>query len=260
MLPGNCERASLFTSFKVKASIVAEASLTLPLFFFALCCLCYLLEIMAVQTSVRAAAHSVGKEIAEEVYAVPFVFPSKVEADIAETVGNERLQRSIVKGKAGGLDCSKTWISPKNGMIHMSVEYELVLPFSVFGKLALPCKEEFEMKGWTGYVKGGFTPEREEIVYITDTGLVYHRDYHCSYLELSIRAVSKSEVSNLRNEYHEKYYCCERCGAGSGDTVYITGQGNRYHSSLSCSGLKRSVYAVPISEVQGKGECSRCGY
>lgn len=256
--PTNGERASLFASFK--GSIVVEASLVLPIFFFAVCCLCYLLEIMAIQTTVRAAAHSVGKEIAAEAYAVPFVLPSKVESDIVETIGEERMARSIIKGGKEGLDCKKTVISVQNGIIHMNVEYKVILPISIFGKLSLSCEEKFALKGWTGYVKGGFSGGKEEIVYVTDTGLVYHKDYHCTYLDLSIRQVAKEEVENLRNENHEKYKCCERCGAGFGNIVYITGQGNRYHSSLGCSGLKRSVYAVPISEVQGKGACSRCGF
>lgn len=255
--PKDGERASLFTSFK--GSITVEASLVLPLFFFAVCCLCYLLEIMAIQMTVRTAAHSAGKEIAKEAYAVPLVLPSKVEDDIAELIGRERMDRSIIKGGSGGLDCSKTRISAQSGVLQMNVEYKVVLPFSIFGMLSLSCEEQFQIKGWTGYVKGGFVSDREDVVYITDTGLVYHRDYHCTYLELSIRMVAKDEVENLRNENHEKYYRCEKCG-GVGNCVYITGQGNRYHSSLGCSGLKRSVYAVPVSEVQGKGACSRCGY
>ena len=256
--PKDGERTSLFTS--LKGSMVVEASLVLPLFFFAVCSLCYLLEIMAIQTNVRAAAHSTAKEIAEEIYTVPIVLPAKVASDIVNTIGEERLQRSIVKGGADGLDCKKTWVSAQNGMIHMHVAYKVVIPFSVFGKLSLSCEEQFDVKGWTGYVKGGFSPSREDVVYVTDTGIVYHRDYHCTYLELSIRMTAKKEIDNLRNDYQEKYKCCERCGARAGEMVYITSQGNRYHSSLSCSGLKRSVYAVPISEVQGKGACSRCGY
>ena len=116
------------------------------------------------------------------------------------------------------------------------------------------------MKGWTGYERAGFLAEDEETVYITETGMVYHRDYHCNYLELSARMVPAEIVEDLRNESQGKYYPCERCahkGAGSG--VYITDYGDRYHTSLSCSGLKRTIYAVPLSEAVGKGACSKCG-
>lgn len=257
-IPEKEERASLFTS--LKGIITAEASMVLPIFLLAVCCLCYLLEIMAIQINVRAAAHSVGKELTQEAYVMPLVLPSKVEADMVQLIGAERMERSMIRGGSRGLNCSKTRISSKTGIIYMDVEYELALPISMFGILELPCKEEFQIKGWTGYVKNGFGGGREDVVYITETGLVYHRDYHCTYLDLSIQMVQKSEISNLRNEYQEKYYSCEKCGSKSEGNVYITGQGNRYHSSLGCSGLKRSVYAVPISEIMGRGACSRCGY
>ncbi|MBQ2257432.1 MAG: pilus assembly protein, partial [Lachnospiraceae bacterium] len=62
-----------------------------------------------------------------------------------------------------------------------------------------------------------------------------------------------------RNESREIYYPCEECGGSCGNTVYITSHGNRYHATLSCSKLKRTVLAVPISQVGGRGACSKCG-
>lgn len=256
--PKDGERASLFTSFR--GSVAVEAALVLPIFFFAVCCICYLLEIMSLQMDVRAATDSVSREIAKEVYSIPAVRPAKVKADVVELIGKERLDGSIVEGGSEGLDFSGTIVSAKNGVIHMNVKYEVILPFSMFGKLTLSFQEKFSVKGWTGYVGDGFASGREEMVYITDNGIVYHRDSHCTYLDLSIQMVDKNAVGDMRNEGHEKYYPCERCGGEIGSRVYITRQGNRYHSTLGCSGLKRSVYAVPISEVQGKGVCSRCGY
>ena len=106
--------------------------------------------------------------------------------------------------------------------------------------------------------KGGFGKEEDETVYVTETGLVYHKDYHCTYLDLSIRMVQGKEISGLRNESGGRYYACEHCGGKGGGSAYITDYGDRYHSSLSCSSLKRTVYAVPLSEVIGKGACSKC--
>ena len=72
--------------------------------------------------------------------------------------------------------------------------------------------------------------------------------------------VQGKEISGLRNESGGRYYACEHCGGKGGGPAYITDYGDRYHSSLSCSGLKRTVYAVPLSEVIGKGACSKCGH
>ena len=115
-----------------------------------------------------------------------------------------------------------------------------------------------QLKIWNGYKKAGFGENKNGLVYVTETGLVYHKNYHCTHLDLSIRMVNSEDVKKLRNESGGIYHACERCKGGSGG-FYITDTGDRYHSSLSCGGLKRTVYAIPLSEAAGKRACSKCG-
>ncbi len=159
----------------------------------------------------------------------------------------------------GGIDCSRSRMSLRTGVAELSAVYQVRVPLPIFRIPLLEYEQTMRVKGWTGYERTGFGTENEETVYVTETGLVYHKDYHCTHLELSIRMVPLSDVAGLRNESGGKYHACEHCGAESAGGVYITDTGDRYHSSLSCSGLKRTVYAVPVSEVVGKGACSRCG-
>ena len=105
--------------------------------------------------------------------------------------------------------------------------------------------------GWNGEI------EEKQMVYIALNGEVYHRDPGCSHIHLSIHSVEKTQLGAMRNENGEKYHPCEECGGGTGN-VYITDTGNRYHSSLECSGLKRSIVKVPVTQVKDRRPCSRC--
>ena len=228
----------------------------MPIFFFAVVSLLFLMEIMSIQTAVRSGLQYAGKLAAEEAYPTAVLRPGKVEQDVTAAIGADRLGRSLVEG---GIDCSRSRMSLRTGVAELSAVYHVRVPLPVFRIPLLEYEETMRVKGWTGYERTGFGTENGETVYVTETGLVYHKDYHCTHLELSIRMVPLSDVARLRNESGGKYHACEHCGAESAGGVYITDTGDRYHSSLSCSGLKRTVYAVPVSEVVGKGACSRCG-
>ncbi len=247
-------RASVFTS--MKGSITLEAAAAVPIFFFAVLCLLFLMEIMAVQTAVRSGLQYAGKQAAAKAYPVAALMPGQIESDVVNAIGAERLERSIVEG---GIDCSGSRMSARTGVAELSAVYRVRIPLPIFQIPLLEYEQTMRIKGWTGYEKTGFGSEGDETVYVTETGLVYHTDYHCSHLELSIRMVNRSEVGEMRNESGGKYHACERCGRSGAGGVYITDTGDRYHGTLSCSGLKRTVYAVPVSEVIGKGACSRCG-
>lgn len=256
----NCthnERASAF--LPAKAAITVEASIAVPLFFLGVVCLIYLLEMMAVQTAVRSGLQYAAKRMAQEAYDQPLLMPSRIENDIVKAIGPERLERSIVEGGSGGIDCSGSRMSGRTGIAQLQAVYEIRIPVPVFSVPTVACTESMRVKAWTGYEKEGIGDSDSQTVYITDTGIVYHKDYHCAYLDLSIRMVQAEDIEGHRNQGGGRYHACERCGGGGGKGVYITDYGDRYHSSLSCSGLKRTVYAVPLSEAAGKGACSKCG-
>ena len=191
--------------------------------------------------------------------------------DDAKRTGSGQKRRNPPRGRRGraaptffryGHDHKRSWAIPGMGVLELTAEYEVELPVPVFHIPVLHYKEKLRMKTWTGYVK---TYEAgigdNELVYVTETGIVYHRNYQCTYLEPSVRSVAKTQLGELRNSSGGIYHLCERCGwmPGNDGNCYVTDYGDRYHTSLSCSGLKRKVYTVPLSEVKGKGACSKCG-
>lgn len=115
---------------------------------------------------------------------------------------------------------------------------------------------------WVGAGEENFEggDQAEKMVYVTESGSVYHRSLNCTYINLSVSEVSSSEISVLHNVYGERYTACDICSKGQkpAGSVYITEKGSHYHNLESCSGLKRTVRLVKESEA-GRHACSRCG-
>ena len=118
------------------------------------------------------------------------------------------------------------------------------------------------VKPWTGYdvTEGKNRTEEDRIVYMTEYGSVYHKNRSCTHLSLSIQAIASAGVSAERNESGECYAPCEYCGdEGIVTVVFVTTHGNRYHTTTTCRGLKRSVKTLRLSEVEGVNPCEKCG-
>ena len=251
------ERASVFTS---KGSITLEAAVVVPIFFFAMVCISYLFEIMAIQTDMRNALYNVGREWAQKAYVSTLISHQDMEQEIVSIIGRERLERSMVVAGAEGLDCSRTRNDVFTGELRLSLCYQLNIPVLMFRIPIISQEETLKVKGWNGYINSFSLPETEEKVYLTNYGLVYHKDRNCSYLEVSVRAVDATKIQELRNVSGGKYYPCLFCKntPSKGGKLYVSDFGKRYHNSLECSRIKRNVYAVPLDEVYGLGGCSKC--
>lgn len=182
----------------------------------------------------------------------------RLRAELVDFIGREKLNQSMIVGGSNGLHCGTSYISPATGEMNIQVRYKVQLPVPGFLRVSSDQEVALKMSSWNGYMNGESAEERD-IVYVTENGSVYHEDYQCTYLQLSIRFVPYAQLTEIRNEDGGRYYRCEKCVQGEAMAgVYITQQGERYHNSIGCSGLKRTVYAVQKSKVLGKGGCFRC--
>lgn len=221
-------KVSLYTSLS-KASIAVETVFVLPLFFLGAVTMISFMDIYKIQT--------------------------------------EHLLQLCEKTKQAGM---YAFVLDGNGPEHIILPdvytYEPVE--SCFPLMSVRMFNSVKVHAWTGreYEKNmqeeGKTDQEEQMVYVTETGSVYHRKLECSYLNLSVSHISGNAIGAYRNQNGEKYSPCETCAKNQNPAgiVYITDTGNRYHNLESCSGLKRTVRLVKCSEIHsGMHACSRCG-
>lgn len=129
--------------------------------------------------------------------------------------------------------------------------YRLI--FSPWGQFS----QKVGVRKWVGESQ---TYEREDLVYVTKYGSVYHEDRNCTYLKPQISKVSLKDVGLLRNKSGEKYKACRYCKKMIEEEgwCFITTEGNRYHRSTHCWELERDIYQIPRSEVGNRKPCSKC--
>lgn len=219
--PDTCRKA-LFFSCDMSGSMTVEAALLLPMLLFLLANLLSLFLVYGQYSKALSKAHQTVKNQTQ------YVTSLNVSNPIAK---------------------SSKWITynPLFEMMGFDTKYGYA---------------QAMMHKWTGYDLSGGAKENvyEEYVYMTENGSVYHRSRGCSHLNIHIRVVNLKDINLERNENGAFYYPCEKCARGMGTgLVFISKFGNRYHNSADCSGLKRSIRSVKLSEVSC-GACSECGY
>lgn len=258
----------------ISASMTLEAACVLPWFLFAMLAVMYFFKIIMVSSAVLAGMQDTAKDMAAYAYIqqLGVTAGDGIAADLITGGLSAVYAKGSIEKKAsfdGNDGTLHFWKSSfmKNDIIDLAVTYSAKNTYTLLPIPAVKTALRARVRAWTGREDGSGEDDEDageeeeqqgELVWVTETGSVYHRDENCTHLKLSIKRVKASEVSGLRNQSGGKYYACERCH-GSSSNVYITDYGDRYHTSAGCSGLKRTLKQVPLSEVQDWRACSKCG-
>lgn len=229
--PENVAEICSFCKRQIRASCPAlpgnmtmEAALVLPIFLFAMGNLLSLIVMFQTFSVQEGKLHQTGRELALLAY------------------GNEDGEQDIRLLK----------VSPVKSVFPVAAFSDAVI--------ANGCV----MHKWIGYdlsLKDAAPGDgKEEMVYITKSGTAYHRQRECVYLNPSIQMMGIEQAKHALNSEGRPYTACSACGGSSG-IVYVTRDGVRYHSTVTCSGLKRTIDVVTLQEAvaAGRHACPRCG-
>ena len=242
-------------------SLAVEAALVVPLFLFFMLTLLSTLHLLAFSIRLQQILFEEGIGISEKVYESDATDLSKA---VSRMRGKLRSADQIpVEGGADGLDFSGSDLTDTE-FADLSVQYTAKLMFNPFRLFHREFCQHVLFHRWIGYENGlhGRNAAGTEIyVYITEDSQVYHRSRNCTHIRLHISEADGADIDSLCNTDGDRYKPCRHCHPKKGDApLYITTDGDCYHNTLTCSGLSRSVRAIPLSQVGNRRPCSRCGY
>lgn len=273
---------------RARAGMTIEAALVLPLFLFFVIAFSYFLIILSLQSDIQLRMEEAAREIGKLAYFAEHTDRSlqteeakgdeqgvmsaginslSIKALVLKEGLGEEIERSRIKGGTGGFYIYHSSYDMKSGILDIIANYTYDIPFLPDSIGDIRFVQRARSHVWTGKElkdTAGFEKDEQtegKTVYVTPYGTVYHLSTECHYLDLSISAVSGEEVAGLRNKDGGKYYMCTDC-CKKGETyaeVYITDYGTNWHSDIHCTGLKRTIEEIDISEVGNMHACPKCG-
>lgn len=167
---------------------------------------------------------------------------------------------NIVNG-INGMDYSLSQYMLKDDNIIIVVSYKVLLPFPLPKKIEIPIRQSIKVRGWTGsndyiYSKENKEDNTTEMVYITPTGVKYHKAT-CTSVTLEIIELKYKDVKKHRT-------LCQICKKASKklndySIVYGTREGNKYHIDKNCKGIKRNAIQIDKEEaINNYKPCLNC--
>ena len=237
------------------ASLTVEASFVLPMFFFLIFWLWQIFFLLFFQLKV---CEKVNETVS--MYSHLGYIERELNIDwIYETLfwGNIPEYEKV---KGMWIDCT----TKEQGDILVQISYEFLCETMFFPTISVPVIQNFKFYPYMGQqeekVKHQDTKEKEEIFYMTEYGTVYHCSKACVYLNVMLKQILFSDIEEVRNKSGQRYTECSKCKEEEKtQQVYISLGGNKYHWSLQCPAVKRTIIEKKKEEINGMSACHKCG-
>lgn len=247
----------------LEGSLTLEMVVILPLFISFMVFFLFLFRVLEVQICIEEALQYTSRSVAASCYrqtkeenSSEGVLLAKSELIFLEKLRENNCPEKFIKGGNTGISLLTSDFSGDE--ICLNATWHMTFPVAVFGEIDYFLISKSQSRKWIGNTTLQSEEADSEWVFITPEGRAYHRGRDCNYLDLSIRSAKRTQVGTLRNGSGRKYTACESCYVPGSNTVLVTDYGDCFHSSLSCGGLKRTIYMVRISEVGNRHACSKC--
>ena len=240
------------------ASLTTEAALAFPVFFFGIYMLWQLFLLLLFQMSVCREMTEAAMKYAHLGY--PERKAEEQEADISWLYQPLFWNALPESDRAEGL-----WVlclPEEDGSIQVHVSYRFCCEAVLFYEVSLPIQQSFRFMPYMGETDPDLfakEEDKEDVVYVTEYGTVYHESRACGYLNVVVRSVDADKIGEKRNSSGRRYTLCERCdNREATETVYFSDGGTKYHLAAGCPALKRTVTERPREEVDLRA-CHKCG-
>lgn len=255
----SCKVRTFVTTFNLCGSLTVEAALVLSLFLIIFLSLISLFQVIYTYHDVQNSLINAGKQACAAGDLIDGF--SEVYVCMTQNMDTQKLERWGINGGLGGISISGSYVQTDKGLMVMNISYKIKPPLLMLPGINIKMRHHLEMYLWTGYHSGSSHTDgggNRTVYYIAENESVYHCSAQCSHLRLSISVIDRSEVSQTKNSSGHGYSQCSKCSSyANGTSVYITEDGTKYHNSLNCSGLKRTVQEV--YDTGALDACSRCG-
>lgn len=275
-----------------KGSLTVEASFVFPIFMFAILIFIYFLQLFVVQEKIQKALTETAAYVSKYGYindymkeyenedivenkesiadscklAAKLIDKVLIKNKFLEFADKKFLDSSCISGGCYGISFIYSKFMENENNVDIVAFYTVKFPIPFFYCPRYNIFQRVRIHAFNGRSSNAAEEEEtdklnkeEEYVYITESGKVYHKSKECTHLKLSIKKAEYKMLEQKRNSNGGIYKQCEICGMSPiSEIIYITNTGDRYHITLNCKGLKRTIIIIPISEIEGMNCCKRC--
>ena len=195
----NIARKGTPQCLRLSAVFTLEAAVVMPVLACFFVSVLFFFRIMQIQLEVQRALDDTGRKLAvcaTTVSSDGAALPGMAEALLLREMADRTEAETYITGGKFGISLIGSDFSGEE--ITLRAAYHIRLPIRIFWLWDFAMEQRADCRKWTGWSAAEGSDE-DQWVYVTQTGTVYHREYSCTHLELSIRSVAEAEIAALRH-------------------------------------------------------------